>query len=97
MNLLWQTKKTDPTFIKYFPDSCLKRQPPKSYFWKVYFHCFKSEFNTNITTQIDSLIKKNRVKDDNVLLTDEAVDIFENFNFKQNLKLLGLIISKKRY
>jgi hypothetical protein len=48
----------DPTFMSYFPDTCRKRTPPRSYFWKVISAIKPAEFEANYTRVLDRLSQK---------------------------------------
>lgn len=93
---LWFKMKQDLEFMRYFPDSCHRKVPSKTYFWKVYYYLKRYEFMANIDEQIKVLRKKNRIKNDKLVLSVEAQSIFKDFNVGDNLRLLGNMISKKR-
>ena len=43
--------ENEPAIIAYFPDNCLKRTPPKVYFWKIY-NLLKPELFRNLINSI---------------------------------------------
>lgn len=80
--------------MRFFPDSCFKKQPPKAYFWKVYYVCFGEKFTRLVQNEISSLRDKHKIKEDKIKLSAEAFDVFNEFNFDKNLGLLCKLISK---
>lgn len=90
---LWNNLKTESNVMKYFPDICYKRVPPKNYFWKIYYYLKKDSFKKQIETQIKTLTEHNKIKSDNITMSNEAEDIYKKFEFNDNLRLLGNIIS----
>ena len=62
--------------------------PSKEYFWKVYFVLNKDNFRQLVSDKIAALKKKNRIKNDLVKATAEAIDIMKSFKFEENLSLL---------
>lgn len=94
VSALWPAISNDEHFFKYFPDIFKKKVPPKPYFWKVYYHIYKDDYNKKIKTEVDRLYEKRRIKKDFLKLTDEAINILKNFDEKDNLMLLSNIKSK---
>lgn len=86
---LWRELKKDPVFMSFFPDSCFKRVPEKTYFWKIFTVLKPDLFNQMLTEKISNLKEKSKIKDDTIKLTYEAQEIFENFKFDSDLALLG--------
>lgn len=79
--------------MHYFPDICHKRVPPRKYFWQVFYVLRNDLFKSTIENHIVTLKLKNKIKDDNIKLTPEAQKIFNDFNFTDDLQLLGKINS----
>lgn len=93
---LWTTFKGEDNVMMYFPDVCHKRMPPKDYFWKIYYYLRKESYTKLVRDQIDALKGRNKIKDDTIVMCSEAQTIFDNFAMGNDLKLLGMLISKTR-
>lgn len=85
--------KKDPNFMAFFPDSCNRKVPSKSYFWKVYYCLKKEDFKDKIAEQISILKRKNKIKDDKLTLNEETHTIYKDYDVGSNLRLLGKLIS----
>lgn len=86
---MWHELKKEAFFASYFPDSCLKRVPEKTYFWQVFAVLKPNIYTSMLNEKIDSLKEKNKIKNDTIKLTEEAQEIFESFKFDSDISLLG--------
>lgn len=75
--------------MKYFPDNCHKRIPSKKYFWKVFYALKRPHYENIVNDKILFLKKKNKIKDDKVVATEDAINILKNFSYDDNLSLLS--------
>lgn len=79
--------------MRYFPDSCQKKVPDRGYFWKVLGNVMPEEYQNFLRSKLAALKKKRKIKDDKLVLTREACDTFEEFDFEDTLALLGIVKS----
>lgn len=93
MKSLWAELKNDDEATKYFPDSCHRKPPPRTFFWQVYAIVRPQQFKALVQNQVEMLKLRKRVKDDRVAVTAEGADIFDNFKFEDDIRLLGMIMS----
>jgi hypothetical protein len=45
MKIIFQHARLQPDFFQFFPNSCFKKYPPKTYFWPVYASLQPQRFN----------------------------------------------------
>lgn len=93
VKFLWEIYNKDVEFIKYFPETCLKKYPERAYFWKVFYVLKKPKFDELINGEIKILKAKNRIKTDKIKITAEAEKIFNKFEYESSLSLLGMFKS----
>lgn len=91
----WPTLCRDPVFFKYFPNVFYKRQPPRKYFWQVFFSLKKDDYDRLIEENILLFKQNNKIKNDRLILNEESLQIFKEFDESNELGLLSNIISKK--
>ena len=82
--LFFDITLNEPQTMKFFPDDCRKRTPPKVYFWKVY-SILKPELYRHL---IDAAFQKahgaNQLPD-KIILTNEIARIFHSFDNSKSL------------
>ena len=93
MKELWSKCSVDKLFVKYFPDTFLLRVPPAEYFWKVFAAVKKKEFDELLKGKLAEMKSQNKIRNEKLTLTPEAVQILKNSDFEKNLALLRMIIS----
>lgn len=81
--------------MRYSPDICNKRAPPRQYFGQVFYVLRQDLFKTAIEGQITSLKDKNKIKYENIKITDKDQAIFSEFTFADDLEFFGELISQK--
>lgn len=87
-NRLWVKLKADQTFTRYFPDKFKKYTPPKEYFWKVYSQVFSEKFKNLVKSSEQTLRRIVNLKQENLSLTQEAIEIHKEF-IEKSLTLLS--------
>lgn len=90
---LWLQLKEDANFMAYFPDSCYKKVPDRDYFWRVLGVTMPTEYQNFLRHKISFFRERKRIKEDKLLLSREARDIFEDFQFEDKLSLLSFLTS----
>ena len=82
--------------MRYFPDSCFKRVPDKDYFWKVFSILYSERYSKILEEKIKTLRENSKIKEDKIVLTREAQEIFDSFECDGNLSLLSNLKSQAR-
>lgn len=82
----------NPDFARYFPESCLKRSPPKRYFWLVYSVLYQNQFNRIMMQALDKA-KGGLNFEDLIQLTPEAKQIFDSIDNSNSLTYYSRLIS----
>lgn len=88
MKDIWDNISKDPEFQRYFPDIFSTRPPPAEYFWKVYSVKKKTEYNALMERKLNECQSKRHIIDENFVLTDESMKVFQKTNLNSNLDLL---------
>jgi hypothetical protein len=94
MKVLLNELRHDKTFMSYFPDLCMKKLPPRTYFWQVFSVVRAAEFKALIDAKVEKLRSLRRVKEDKMKLSAEALKIFYSFDAGNEVALLGYLISQ---
>lgn len=94
-NQLWSDYRDDETIMFFFPDKFKKAVPPKDYFWSVIAILKPDIYRNLIEKAKHRLGDLKKVINNNIILTEEANKVFEEFDGSE-LKLLSDVISKRR-
>lgn len=84
-----------PNAQMFFPDSCLKRLPPKIYFWKV-FSVLKPQQYQDMMNSIYAKAKGAMDFPDGIILTAEALIIMNSLDNSRSLAYLSSLISEQK-
>lgn len=79
----------------HFPDKFYKGVTPKSYFWQVLAIKKPNDYEKLLSSARDRIINCRRLTRNNIIMTDEALSIFDKFT-DESLNLLGKLTSHKR-
>lgn len=78
--------KTNADFMKYFPDSIQKKNPPKDYFWKIYSSIMPDVFKEMHDKEMIHLKKKIK-KSETIQVQREHLDLMKK-KHQNNMSLL---------
>lgn len=78
--------RLDMEFMKYFPNSCYRRSPPKEYFWKVYSILQPEQFKKQYDENLNRIIRRCR-KPETLKVGDEHRHLMMKYK-EENMKLL---------
>lgn len=78
--------------MKHFPDKFYKTVPPKTYFWRVLAIIRPKDYDKYISQARNRIITVKKTVRNNIIMTDEAIRIFDNFT-ETDLNLIGIVIS----
>ena len=92
----WTKYSVEKDFMRFFPQTFLLRVPPADYFWRVFSVVKKNEYQTLLKEKLTLMKSQNRIKNEKLTLTPEAIKILKNTDFEGNLSLLRLIISGQK-
>ena len=95
LNNIWEKYKGEKEFFSYFPNKFKKYPPPKAYFWKVFSVLKREEYDKILNKTKLRLVKHKRIKEVDLKLTEEAIEILNNFK-DEDLNLLSKIKSAKK-
>lgn len=87
-NNLWKKYIQDTNFMYYFPDKFYKTIPPKVYFWQVFAIIKPNEYKTVIETARNRVISFKKIIRNNIRMTEEALEVFNDFS-DDDLNLLS--------
>ena len=87
--------ENEPAIIAYFPDNCLKRTPPKVYFWKIY-NLLKPELFRNLINSILDNAPRNGNIADIITIDPLIAQIFNGINNDRSLTYRRSLKSQKK-
>lgn len=93
MKEFWAKYSVEKEFLRYFPQTFLLRVPPADYFWRVFSVVKKNEYEKLLKEKLTQMKNLNRIKNEKLTLTPEAIRILKNTDFEGNLSLLRWVIS----
>lgn len=71
--------------MRYFPDSCYKRTPPRDYFLKVLYSAFRELYHTFVDVKADAWAEKHKRPDENFEIERDMREIIEAFKPNETL------------
>ena len=92
----WAKYSVEKEFLRYFPQTFLLRVPPADYFWRVFSVVKKNEYANLLKEKMTQMKNQNRIKNEKLTLTPEAIRILKNTDFEGNLSLLRCVISREK-
>lgn len=96
VNTTWAKHKTDLNLLRYFPDSCLKKCPPRDYFWKVFSVVHRADYEYLLATSKTRLNKGMELVITQINIPEETSRMLQNFDSQKSLQTLCLLISWKK-
>ena len=91
----WEHFKNDPQLATFFPDLCLKKSPPREYFWKVFSVVKRAEYQQILANSKMKLSLSQQLLATKVNLQPEMKQILFNFDHQQSLTTLCKFKSSK--
>ena len=60
MKLMFGQARVNADFFRYFPDSCFKKYPPRSYFWQIYASLHPEQFGELYNVEMERIRQRRR-------------------------------------
>jgi hypothetical protein len=86
---LWLELRHSAQFMRYFPDCCLQKVPDREYFWRVLGVVMPHEYRSFMEEKVVKVRKQRCFRVKRVMLTREADEVFQSFDFDNQLALLS--------
>ena len=95
VKITWDNHKNDPSFLRYFPDSCLKKCPPREYFWRVFSVIRNEEYQRLFISSKTRLTIGRELVVTQIEIPEETGRLLQSFNSQMSLQTICNIKSWK--
>ena len=84
----------NPESLRHFPESCLKRPPPKVYFWKIFSIIRNADYRI-VLQKVFENGQANHIISDSIYVTPEYLDVMNSLENSKSLAYLRIFIRQE--